>query len=150
MTTERFYSRFPLWILWIALVSAVVNLSHDLWQFVSLGATLEGDGIYTLIGAGCSAFGLIFFAFGVRNRLRSPAVKVSDEAIEHSAWSRMFLPPRRVLISDVVELTSTTPRKLYLKLRSGRQFKIDLLEVARTEREAVRLAIERRIAPRHS
>ena len=92
MATERFYSRFPLWILWIGLVSTVVNLSHDLWQFVSLGATLEGDGIYTLIGAGCSALGLIFFAFGVRNRLRSPAVKVSDEAIEHSAWSRMFLP----------------------------------------------------------
>ena len=149
MTTESFDSRFPLWILWIGLVSTASGLSRFLWS-VSFGATLEGDGTYTLIAAGCSAFGLIFFAFGVRNRLRSPAVKVSDEAIEHSAWSRMFLPPRRVLISDVVELTSTTPRKLYLKLRSGRPFKIDLSEVARTEREAVRLAIERRIAPRHS
>ncbi len=149
MATERFYSRFPLWILWTGLVSTASGLSRFLWS-VSFGATLEGDGIYTLIGAGCSAFGLIFFAFGVRNRLRSPAVKVSDDAIEHSVWSRMFFPPRRVLISDVVELTSTTPRKLYLKLRSGRQFKIDLLEVARTEREAVRLAIERRIAGRGS
>ncbi len=150
MATERFYSRFPLWILWIGLVSTVANLSHDLWQFVSFGATLDGDGRYYLIGIGWSAFLLIFFAFGVRHRLRSPVVKVSDDAIEHSVWSRMFFPPRRVLVSDVVELTSTTPRKLYLNLRSGKRFRIDLLEVARTEREAVRLAIERRIAGRGS
>jgi hypothetical protein len=92
------------------------------------------------------AFILVLFAFAIRHRLRSPAVTVSDDAIESSVLFRMFLPPRRVLVSEVVELTSTTPRKLYLKLRSGKRFKIDLLEVARTEREAVRLAIERRIA----
>jgi hypothetical protein len=150
MVTERFYSRFPLWILWIGLAAAVSSLSRDLWQFISLGATLEGDGKYLLIGVDCSAFLVVLFAFAIRHRLRSPAVTVSDDAIEHSILFRMFLPPRRVLFSDVVELRSATPRKLYLKLRSGKRFRIDLLEVARTEREAVRIAIERRIAQRGS
>jgi hypothetical protein len=150
MPTERFYSRFPLWILWTGLVAAALNLIDDLRHFIGLGATLEGDGKYYLIGISCAAFVVVVFAFAIWRRLRSPAVAVSDEAIEHSIFSRMFLPPRRVLVSDVVALTVPTPRKLYLELGSGRRFKIDLLEVAKTEREAVRLAIERRIATRGS
>ena len=150
MTTERFYSRFPLWLLWIGLAAAASGLSRDFRKFISFGSTLEGDGKYFLIGAGCSAFFLVFVAFAIRHRLRSPVVTVSNDAIEHSVLFRMFLPPRRVLVSDVVELRSTTPRKLYLKLRSGKRFRIDLLDVARTERATVRLAIERRIAERDS
>lgn len=140
MSHEVFYSRFPLWILWLAIAGSALNLVYELGSFVVRGGGLAW------INAGCMAFALVVFLSARRNRLREPAVEVSDEAVEYGFLFRLFFARRRIPLEEIEALLPAKRGRIELRLRSGRQVGIPLLEVARPEREAVRAAIARRIS----
>jgi hypothetical protein len=128
----------------MGLISAMVVLAHELRDWSQVGLALQDDHDH-MQNSAVHLFAIAFFAFGIRNRLRSPAVEVSDEAVFFGAVPRMFLPRKRIPVSEIAAVRSTHPRKLELELKSGKRVKIDLFEVTRSERPAVKFAIERRV-----
>lgn len=149
MDKHFFYSRFPLWILWVGIVSAAGNVFFELWFFVRDGASLDQVGKLHLFTAGCALFVFAVFASARRHRLHSPTVEVSDEEVVYGLSARFIFPRKRVAIDEIAEILPSKPNRVELRLRSGRRVKIPLMEVARSERAAVREAIERRVASRN-
>ncbi len=150
MNNDRFEGTFPVWVLWVAVGAGIVILADGLYEWIAHGLSFEGRGKARVAMVALSFFCLVFFAFGIRNRLRFPAVEVSEDVIEFGSAFQAFLPRKRIHITDIAEVRSTEAPKLVLELRSGARVNLDLSEVASNEREAVRLAIERRLTQRGS
>jgi hypothetical protein len=150
MSVDSFYSRFPLWILWISIVSAAANAWFDLRSFVRDGASLDQLGRLHLLSVACAIFLFAFFASARRHRLHSPTVEVSDDEIAYGLVFRFFFPRNRVAMDEIVEILPSKPNRVELRMRSGKRVKIPLMEVARSERAAVREAIEERLARRNA
>ena len=148
MSKDLFYSRFPLWILWMGIVSAAANVFFELRSFVRDGASLDQLGKLHLLTAGCALFLFAFFTSARRHRLCSPTVEVSDDEIVYGLVFRFFFPRKRVAIDEIAEILPSKPNRVELRMRSGKRAKIPLFEAARSERAAVREAIEERLARR--
>jgi len=149
MGKNLFYSRFPLWILWIGIVSTGWSVFMDLRFFVSQGVALDELGRLHLLSAACGIFVFGFFVSARRHRLHSPSVEVCDDEIAYGLVFRFFFPRRRVAMDEIAEILPSKSNRVELRMRSGKRVKVPLLEVARSERAAVREAIERRLAQRN-
>lgn len=148
MNPDRFHSRLPVWPIWIAILAAGLNAADELWYFARQGVALDRTG--ALHGIAFAAFAFTFWAFlrVRRNVVRSPTVEVSDERICHGLSFRAWAGRKQLRMQDVVEILPAPPNRIELLLASGKRVGIPLAEVARAERDAVRDAIERRLAAR--
>ncbi len=146
MNSEEFYSRIPSWFFWPGIAGSAINALIEPWLFFRNGASLDWSGQQYLLTEACWVFLLWFFVKARRNRLHRPVIQVSDEAIEVGLlWVRAS--SIRIPIREVVELLPSGSSRIALRMRSGKRERFSLFEVAKSQRDAVRNAIERRIPP---
>ncbi len=113
------------------LVTAVVAVRSDPnWQMLFPAA------IFVFLAA--------HLAVGLRRRSR-PLVEVSDEAVD---WQGPygFARPKSVALRDVVGVEFKSWHTLRLKTRDGESIKILVGELRKSDRQAIREAIEQRLS----
>lgn len=136
MTRESFPSWLPPWML-TAAIAALLPLVVGLGAFAERSSPV---GLLTAVGSTAVAW----ISFAAWRRRKRPVIEVSDEEI---AFGSIVQGGRkRVALSEVANVYATGPERLDLVTRDGERIQLPLREVRRKHRDAVRPAIERRLA----
>lgn len=147
MTTHKFFSRVPLWILAVGVLVHVVNAAY-----LSLGQpeVLGGGRPLKTIAVGSQLLVAAIFLSAMWRRSSCPALEITDEWILTAFLFRMFFPRRRIALAEISELLPGSKNSIALRRHSGRIEKLSLIEIRHSERDdvrrAVRLALEGRKA----
>jgi hypothetical protein len=131
-------SRLPLWFPLITIAANGVNA----YGAIKTMAAGESWGATMLV---CSLIGIGVFGFALRNRTHRPVLKIDDDSVTYGSIFAAF--PRSAQLSDVAAIVASTPRKVVLRMKSGKDRKISLFEVSQAEREQARRAITDAIGP---
>ena len=140
MKTESFHSRIPAWVFGIGFAACAFNLVYELRSAMS-----EEFGGAVVLNIVAAAFLTSFFGMALRNRMRSPVVEISDDAIEFGPTFRFVRARRRIPLDQISEVVAGGDDRIVLRTSAGRDFELPLLEVSRSERGAVRSAISDRL-----
>ena len=130
----RFESRFPLWLLALAVLAGFAYLYDKI-----VNADGSAGSILGLV-AGCLV--AVLLANAAVNRYRRPCLEIDAESIRYGSVFQLFR--WRVPLADVAEVLPPSAggeRRVVLRMHSGRTRKISLWEVASGQRAAARRAI---------
>jgi hypothetical protein len=120
------------------------------WQSIWAWLEREGRGVgipWELYALGAAANALVWFyvGWGLLHRSR-PIVQVSDPEVE---WGSVFYftgKRRRIAIDEIRSVGWKNPRRLRLETRSLAPVTINVMEIAKEERQKLYDAIARRIS----
>lgn len=145
MTEERFYPRFPTWLL---AGLALLGLSAFLLAALTCYRYRQEIGWFELlliVSVPSAAFTCGYTLHAYSNRSR-PVVVVSDERVEFVSIFAPSIARKSVPIEEIVEVGEFRHGSLELRTRQGLRLFLPVVEVRRSERGAVREAIRRRIS----
>ncbi len=132
----KFNSRLPVWLLLAVIGACLFNIYYDL-GYLGSGSSERGVGaIITVVSMTILA---AVFANGIRNKLSRPVVEVDDDGISYGTVFQ--LSRKHAALAEVEEVIPSDEGKVVLRMKSGRNRKISLFEVARADRATARKAI---------